>query len=129
MGGCKISYESNNFYATYGSVKKKLGDSAYTLPSMNVYGHGSSTTYNSSIYLPLRGASNISFGFSKNNYGKPSAVIHYVDGSAQTVFSLDRGVLSKSYSVTITKEASYIHFSLPNDSTVTDYWINNFTVS
>ena len=47
MGSCKLSYESGSFYATYGSVKKKLGS---PVPSLIFNKVGVSTTSNSKSY-------------------------------------------------------------------------------
>ena len=131
LGGCKISWDGTNFWAQNRNSKKKLGSFAYTLPAMNFYVQdGDSGLYPCKLYLPLQGASSVSFRFAKlNNYGMPSATINYVDGSTQQVFSLGRGTHDQTYSITLTKDASNICFDLPNDSTVTNYWIYNFTVS
>lgn len=47
MGSCKLSYESGSFYATYGSVKKKLGS---PIPSLIVNKVAVSTTSTSKSY-------------------------------------------------------------------------------
>lgn len=47
LNGCKVSYEGGNFYAAYGSVKKKLGS---PVPSLIVNKVGSGVTSNSKSY-------------------------------------------------------------------------------
>lgn len=129
LNGCKVSYEGGSFYAAYGGVKKKLGNCAYSLPAMHIQIQDTSAGASpSQIYLPLQGASNVSFRFTKQNYGRPTAAINYVDGTVQQVFSLDRGVFDKTYSISLPKEAANIYFDLVNDSTCTDYRIYNFSV-
>ena len=101
---------------------------SYTLPQMvfQIQDSGGSDDL-SKLYLPLLGASKVSFTFWKNNYGSPTATINYSDGSTQQVFS--RGQTQKNYDVNLTKEAVNIYFTLPYDSTVAHYIISNFTVS
>ena len=103
---------------------------SYTLPQMvfQIQDSGGSDDL-SKLYLPLLGASKVSFTFWKNNYGSPTATINYSDGSTQQVFSLGRGQTQKNYDVNLTKEAVNIYFTLPYDSTVAHYIISNFTVS
>ena len=130
LGGCKISWDGSNFWAQNGSSKKKLGNLAYTLPDFHIQiqdnGVGASA---SQIYLPLIGASKLSFRFTKQNYGNPSALINYADGSSQLIFSLGRGVHDQTYSVDLVKEAVNVVFNLADDSTCPDYRIYNYSVS
>ena len=103
---------------------------SYTLPQMvfQIQDSGGSDDL-SRFYLPLLGASKVSFTFWKNNYGSPTATINYADGSTQQVFSLGRGQTQQNYSVNLTKEALNIYFTLPYDSTVAHYVISNFSVT
>lgn len=103
---------------------------SYTLPDISIYvQNGEAGTYNSNLYLPLQGGSNVSFSFYANRYGTLTGTIHYQDGSSEVIVNQKGEVIKQPVSKSISKPAKYIHLKLANGSTVALYVIYNFTVS